>query len=194
MAVTAHENMNMIAVGYKDGSVVLIRGNITRDRMSRQKIVHQEETAGVYVTGRKEVVFPPHSSSLVSSFLLISHAHFPPLFILSLFIAIPLSLSPPFSPCASLDPLILLFPSTLLSLSLLHHFSFSFSCFSLPFLLLLHRSLLLFVVAILGLGFRQVGQVTYLMVATTAAVYAILASDNDKEVWGREGELDRGVR
>lgn len=33
---------------------------------------------------------------------------------------------------------------------------------------------------------------TYLMVATTAAVYAILASDNDKEVWGRERELDGG--
>jgi len=51
MAITAHENMNMIAVGYKDGTVILIRGNITRDRMSRHRIVHQEETPRVYITG-----------------------------------------------------------------------------------------------------------------------------------------------
>lgn len=52
MAITAHENMNMIAVGYKDGTVILIRGNITRDRMSRHRIVHQEETPRVYITGK----------------------------------------------------------------------------------------------------------------------------------------------
>ena len=45
--------MNMIAVGFKDGKVLLIRGNIARDRQSRLKVVHQEpkEITGVYVTG-----------------------------------------------------------------------------------------------------------------------------------------------
>lgn len=51
MCVTAHENMTLIAVGFKDGTVILIRGNITRDRLSRIKVVHQETEAGAYVTG-----------------------------------------------------------------------------------------------------------------------------------------------
>ena len=50
MAISAHENMTMIAVGFKDGTVILVRGNITRDR-TRHRIVHTEETPGVYVTG-----------------------------------------------------------------------------------------------------------------------------------------------
>ena len=51
MAVSAHENMSMIAVGFKDGTVIIIRGNITRDRSSRHRVVHTEDTPGVYVTG-----------------------------------------------------------------------------------------------------------------------------------------------
>ena len=51
MAISAHENMNMIAVGFKDGTVNVIRGNITRDRQSRQGVVHQEKYPNVYVTG-----------------------------------------------------------------------------------------------------------------------------------------------
>lgn len=51
MAICAHENMNLIAVGYKDGTVVVLRGNITRDRQSRQRIVHNEDKPGIYVTG-----------------------------------------------------------------------------------------------------------------------------------------------
>ena len=53
MAVSAHENMTMIAVGFKDGTAIVIRGNITRDRMSRHRIVHEEREPrpGVYVTG-----------------------------------------------------------------------------------------------------------------------------------------------
>lgn len=50
--VCAHENMMLIAVGFKDGTVVTIRGNLTRDRMSSMKVVHSEGTPGVYVTGR----------------------------------------------------------------------------------------------------------------------------------------------
>ena len=49
--MTAHENMTMIAVGFKTGMVILIRGNITRDRSSRHKILYMEETPGVHVTG-----------------------------------------------------------------------------------------------------------------------------------------------
>lgn len=51
MAVCAHENMNMIAVGFQNGTVIVIRGNITRDRTSRHRIVHEEKTDRVYVTG-----------------------------------------------------------------------------------------------------------------------------------------------
>jgi len=52
MAITAHENMNLIAVGFKDGTVVLIRGNIARDRQSRMKTVHEESQSGVYISGQ----------------------------------------------------------------------------------------------------------------------------------------------
>ena len=41
----------MIAVGFKDGTVMLIRGNIARDRQSRIRIVHEEKEPGVYVSG-----------------------------------------------------------------------------------------------------------------------------------------------
>ena len=53
MAITAHENMNMIAVGFKNGTVLMIRGNIARDRQSRIRVVHEEATpgVGVYITG-----------------------------------------------------------------------------------------------------------------------------------------------
>ena len=51
MAVCAHENMSMIAVGFQNGTVIVIRGNITRDRMSRVKVVHEEKGDRVYVTG-----------------------------------------------------------------------------------------------------------------------------------------------
>ena len=53
MCLTAHENMNLIAVGFKDGTVILVRGNITRDRLSRIKVVHQESEVGAYVTGEQ---------------------------------------------------------------------------------------------------------------------------------------------
>ena len=178
MAVTAHENMNMIAVGYKDSSVVLIRGNITRDRMSRQKLVHQEETAGVHITGHISSLslycctsLSPPSSSPLPSFPF-SLPPLPPLL--------------PFSSHHKIFSSFILLSS--LSLSRLHHFSLSLSHSSLPSLPVLSPDPSSFLsLQFLGLGFRQVGQVTYLMVATTAAVYAILATDSDKEVRGREG-------
>lgn len=52
MAITAHENMNLIALGYKDGTVQLMKGNITRDRASRQSTIHKEDEPGVYITGQ----------------------------------------------------------------------------------------------------------------------------------------------
>lgn len=51
MVVCAHENMMLMAVGFKDGTVVTIRGNLTRDRLSTMKVVHSEDSPGVYVTG-----------------------------------------------------------------------------------------------------------------------------------------------
>lgn len=50
MVVCAHENMMLMAVGFKDGTVVTIRGNLTRDRLSTMKVVHSEDSPG-YVTG-----------------------------------------------------------------------------------------------------------------------------------------------
>ena len=55
MAITAHENMNMIAVGFKDGTVLMIRGNIARDRQSRFRVVHEEATPNVYITGKSNI-------------------------------------------------------------------------------------------------------------------------------------------
>lgn len=56
MCLSAHENMNLIAVGFKDGTVLLIKGNITRDRLSRIKVVHEETEPGVYITGESLMV------------------------------------------------------------------------------------------------------------------------------------------
>ena len=56
MSVCAHENMNMIAVGFQNGTVIVIRGNITRDRMSRVRIVHEEKGERVYVTGNNNLL------------------------------------------------------------------------------------------------------------------------------------------
>ena len=47
----AHENMNMIAVGFQNGTVIVIRGNIMRDRTSRHRVVHEERSDRVYITG-----------------------------------------------------------------------------------------------------------------------------------------------
>ena len=51
MVVCAHENMALMAVGFKDGTVVTLRGNLTRDRLSAMKVVHKETAPGVYATG-----------------------------------------------------------------------------------------------------------------------------------------------
>lgn len=59
MVVCAHENMSLMAVGFKDGTVVTVRGNLTRDRLSTMKVVHNESTPGVYATGMMTSVLPP---------------------------------------------------------------------------------------------------------------------------------------
>ncbi|CAI8032330.1 Vacuolar protein sorting-associated protein 11 homolog [Geodia barretti] len=51
MVVCAHESMTLMAVGFKDGTVVTVRGNLMRDRLSTMKVVHSESTPGVYATG-----------------------------------------------------------------------------------------------------------------------------------------------
>ena len=52
MCICAHENSNLIAIGFKNGTVVVLKGEITRDKQSRQKIVHEAESMEtVYVTG-----------------------------------------------------------------------------------------------------------------------------------------------
>ena len=52
MVVCSHESMTLLAVGFKDGTVVTVKGNLTRDRLSSMKVVHSETTLGVYVTGQ----------------------------------------------------------------------------------------------------------------------------------------------
>ncbi|XP_039352437.1 porphobilinogen deaminase isoform X2 [Mauremys reevesii] len=39
--LTVHENLNFMAIGFADGSVVLIKGDITRDRHSKTQILHE---------------------------------------------------------------------------------------------------------------------------------------------------------
>ena len=41
-AFCVHENMTMIAVGFADGSVSLIKGNILHDRSIRHLVVHTD--------------------------------------------------------------------------------------------------------------------------------------------------------
>ena len=50
-AICAHENTNIMAVGFKDGSVLLLKGNITRDRISKNRVIHRELEPGVHITG-----------------------------------------------------------------------------------------------------------------------------------------------
>ena len=68
MVVCAHESLTLMAVGFKDGTVVTVKGNLTRDRISTMKVVHSEPTPGVYVTGE-----PLSLSLLPCSF---SHVYF----------------------------------------------------------------------------------------------------------------------
>ncbi|XP_053861691.1 porphobilinogen deaminase isoform X2 [Malaclemys terrapin pileata] len=39
--LTVHENLNFMAIGFADGSVVLTKGDITRDRHSKTQILHE---------------------------------------------------------------------------------------------------------------------------------------------------------
>ncbi|XP_019628396.1 PREDICTED: vacuolar protein sorting-associated protein 11 homolog [Branchiostoma belcheri] len=47
-ALAVHENLNLMAVGFQDGTVVVYRGDVTRDRHSKSRVIHH--TAGA-VTG-----------------------------------------------------------------------------------------------------------------------------------------------
>ena len=67
MVVCAHESMTLLAVGFKDGTVVTVKGNLTRDRLSSMKVVHSETTLGVYVTG--QLLLMPTIPSLYLSLL-----------------------------------------------------------------------------------------------------------------------------
>ena len=71
MAVCAHENLNLIALGFKDGTAIILKGNITRDRQSRQRIVHKEEEQGIYITGMYYIYLSIYSSIYLSIYLLI---------------------------------------------------------------------------------------------------------------------------
>ncbi|XP_076437584.1 vacuolar protein sorting-associated protein 11 homolog [Babylonia areolata] len=45
---TVHENLNFMAVGFENGAVLLFKGDVTRDRHSKPRVVHE---AGQPVTG-----------------------------------------------------------------------------------------------------------------------------------------------
>jgi len=41
--VCVHENLSQMAVGYEDGTVIVVRGDVTRERQNRQRLVHQDK-------------------------------------------------------------------------------------------------------------------------------------------------------
>ncbi|XP_072041834.1 vacuolar protein sorting-associated protein 11 homolog [Amphiura filiformis] len=43
-SLTVSENLNMMAIGFMDGSVTLIRGDVTRERHSKSRTIHQDKT------------------------------------------------------------------------------------------------------------------------------------------------------
>ena len=76
--VCAHESMTLMAVGFKDGTVVTVKGNLTRDRLSTMKVVHSESTPGVYVTGEGCVLFSSisvHTEDSLASTSSAMHLH-----------------------------------------------------------------------------------------------------------------------
>ncbi|CAG2067029.1 unnamed protein product, partial [Timema podura] len=47
-ALCVHDNLNLMAVGFHDGSIVLFRGDVCRERTNKQKVL---KDGGVPVTG-----------------------------------------------------------------------------------------------------------------------------------------------
>ena len=52
MALSVHEDMNHIAVGFGDGTVIVIFGNIILDKTTKLRAVHSESAPGVHITGQ----------------------------------------------------------------------------------------------------------------------------------------------
>ncbi|XP_022091158.1 vacuolar protein sorting-associated protein 11 homolog isoform X2 [Acanthaster planci] len=70
-ALTVSETLTMMAIGFQDGSVTLIRGDVTRDRHNKFKTIYQDKTPvtglGFRHTQRNTVLFVATETS-VSSF------------------------------------------------------------------------------------------------------------------------------
>eukprot|EP00794_Sanderia_malayensis_P012216 gene12216-13473_t len=42
-AISVHENLSQMAIGFYDGTVLIVRGDVTRERQSRQRNLHQDK-------------------------------------------------------------------------------------------------------------------------------------------------------
>eukprot|EP00795_Rhopilema_esculentum_P008547 gene8547-14548_t len=41
--ICVHENLSQMAIGFEDGTVIIVRGDVTRERQARQRLVHQDK-------------------------------------------------------------------------------------------------------------------------------------------------------
>ncbi|XP_074656340.1 vacuolar protein sorting-associated protein 11 homolog [Tubulanus polymorphus] len=59
--ISVHENLNYLAVGFENGSVVLFKGDVTKERHSKQRLVHegQHRITGIAIrmVGNSPIVF-----------------------------------------------------------------------------------------------------------------------------------------
>lgn len=50
-AMCVHDGLQLLAIGFTDGSIILYRGNITRDRASRMKVLRDDNSPQMKITG-----------------------------------------------------------------------------------------------------------------------------------------------
>ena len=170
--------MNMIAVGFQNGTVIVIRGNITRDRMSRHRIVHEEKGDRVYVTGlmnhniiMHDVVYYVHA--------LVYYIHTVMKCLLQCMPSMDTVHSHLFSKTALHQGHI----HTLVEWKERGRRSERGERIYKPIQCkCVYMYSLRVPPSLAGLGFRQVGQRTFLMISTNKKVYSIFVSENDKKV------------
>ncbi|XP_064597137.1 vacuolar protein sorting-associated protein 11 homolog [Liolophura sinensis] len=67
---TVHENLNWMAIGFENGSVVLLKGDVTRDRHSKQRVAYEtnKPITGVHFKsmGKSVILFAITESSVMT--------------------------------------------------------------------------------------------------------------------------------
>ncbi|CAI9739698.1 sorting-associated 11 homolog [Octopus vulgaris] len=68
--LTVHENLNWMAIGFECGSVVLYKGDVTRDRHSKFRVVYENQRPitglGFRISGKNIILFVVTETSVVS--------------------------------------------------------------------------------------------------------------------------------